>query len=307
MVSRPWGELPVAARAAVERRTGPVVRAEIPSAGRNSDFSATLHLRDGARVFCKGIADAGGRRGAMHRHEAEVNTCLPAVIAPRLLWWAEVGEWLLLGFECVDGQHADLAPGSPDPAKIVPVLDVMAEELAACPVHAPSLAEQWGRLAAWRRLAKDLPSGVDPWAREHLDELVAGEARAIEEVAGDHLVHTDLHSLNILVGDGGARVVDWAWSRRGDPAVDTAFLIPRLIAAGHEPEAAERWAEAVLCWRAAPAAARTAFAIAIWGIWQLLERDHPLPHRPALTAAARAWALHRLDQRDHGPTGGGQG
>ncbi len=129
----------------------------------------------------------------------------------------------------------------------------------------------------------------------------------MELVASDQLVHTDLHSPNIVVGDVGARVVDWAWSRRGNPAVDTAFLIPRLIAAGHEPEAAERWAEAVLCWRAAPAAARTAFAIAIWGIWQLLERHHPLPHRPALTAAARAWALHRLDQRVYGPAEDGQG
>ncbi|MEU0507998.1 hypothetical protein [Amycolatopsis sp. NPDC006125] len=180
-------------------------------------------------------------------------------------------------------------------------------ELTACPGHVPSLAEQWGRLAAWRRLAKDLPPGVDPWARDHLDELVAGEARAIELVAGGHLVHTDLHSLNILVADDGARVVDWAWSRRGNPAVDTAFLILRLIAAGHEPDAAERWAEAVLCWQGTPAATRTAFAIAIWGIWQLLERDHPLPHRAALTAAARAWALHRLDQRDQDPTGGDQG
>ncbi|MGI6871961.1 hypothetical protein [Amycolatopsis sp. 3B14] len=45
-------------------------------------------------------------------------TRLPAVIAPRLLWRVEVGEW--------------------------------------------------------RRLAKDLPPGLDPWARDHLDELVAG-------------------------------------------------------------------------------------------------------------------------------------
>jgi len=31
---------------------------------------------------------------------------------------------------------------------------------------------------------------------------VAEEARAIELVAGDHLVHTGLHSLNILAGAG---------------------------------------------------------------------------------------------------------
>ncbi|MFJ8815199.1 phosphotransferase family protein [Amycolatopsis thermoflava] len=305
MARRTWGELSAEVRAVIEQHTGPVRCADIPSAGRNSDFSATLHLQGGGRIFCKGIADAGGRRGEMHRHEAEVNQWLPTAVAPRLRWRVEVEDWLLLGFEHVPGRHANLAPGSPDLTKIVPVLDLLGQELAGCPVQAPLLTGQWARLAAWRRLTKDTPPDLHPWAREHLDELVAAEARAIELVAGDHLVHTDLHSLNILVGEDGARVVDWAWSRRGNPAIDTAFLIPRLIAAGHTPEAAQRWAEAVPAWHTAPGATRTAFAIAIWGIWQLLERDHPLPHRSELTAAARTWALHRLDQHniDRQPAG----
>ncbi|WP_233156963.1 MULTISPECIES: phosphotransferase family protein [Amycolatopsis] len=266
-----------------------------------------LLAQDGGRIFCKGIAEAGGRRGVMHRHEAEVNRWLPSAIAPRLRWSVEVEDWLLLGFEHVPGRHADLAPGAPDLAKIVPVLGILGAELAACPVQAPLVAEQWARLASWRRLAKDTPPDLDPWAREHLDELVAEEARAIELVAGDHLVHTDLHSLNIFVGEDGARIVDWAWSRRGNPALDTAFLIPRLIAAGHHPDAAECWPEAVLAWRSTPAATRKAFAIAIWGIWQLLERDQSLPHRPALITAARGWTLHRIHQHKIGNEQADQG
>jgi hypothetical protein len=52
--------------------------------------------------------------------------------------------------------------------------------LSSVSVDAPSLAEQWARLAAWRRLAKDTPHNLDPWAREHLDQLANWEAVAVE-------------------------------------------------------------------------------------------------------------------------------
>lgn len=89
--------------------------------------------------------------------------------------------------------------------------------------------------------------------------------------------------------------MDWAWSRKGAPAVDLAFLVARLVAAGHIPAEAEGWAETVPVWQETSETARTAFAVAIWGIWEFLERRHPLPHRAALTAAARRWARQRLN------------
>lgn len=289
-----WDELPAAVRAAIEREAGPVLRAEIPSAGRNSDFSATLHLHDGGRVFCKGIGDAEGKRGAMHRHEADINPWLPSAIAPRLRWRTEVDGWLLLGFDRVPGRHADLAPGSPDLLLVAEMMAVLGRDLPQAPEGTASLAEQWARTAAWRRLAKDTPDDLDDWARGHLDQLVELESRAIELADGDRLIHTDLHPLNILVNDERARVVDWAWSRRGAPAVDVAFLIARLIVAGHSPEDAERWAEQLAVWRETPDTARDALAVAIWGIWEYLERTQPLAHRAKLTAAVRRWAYQRL-------------
>lgn len=119
------------------------------------------------------------------------------------------------------------------------------------------------------------------------------EKRAVELVSGNSLLHTDLHALNILVGES-ARVIDWAWSRRGAIWVDTAFLVIRLIAAGHEPDEAEKWADAVPPWHDASDSARTAFAVAVYGIWAWLGRKSPLPHRPKLTAVARTWARCRL-------------
>ncbi|WP_284745947.1 phosphotransferase family protein [Amycolatopsis sp. RTGN1] len=291
-----WDELPAMVRAAIEHETGDVHEAVLPSAGRNSDFSATLDTASGT-IFCKGIADADGKRGRMHRHEAAVNPVLPKSVTPRLLWHTEADGWLLLGFEHSPGRHVDLSPNSPDLDAVRDAVTTMADGLKTASVEAPILAEQWARLAAWRRLAKDTPSDLDPWARDHLDQLTTWEAAAIEFVAGNTLAHTDLHALNLLAHDGKVRIVDWAWSRHANAAVDPGFLITRLIEAGHDPADAEAWAEQLPTWRQAPAEPRTALAVAIWGIWEYLERHQPLAHRPALTAAARAWAHHRLASR----------
>lgn len=289
---RTWNELPAEVRAAIERETGPVKRVQIPTAGRNSDFSATLHLADGV-VFCKGIADAAGPRGRMHRHEADINPWLPP-LAPRLRWRTETAGWLLLGFEHVTGQHANLAPHSPDLPVIAEAVTILARALANTGADAPHLVDQWARLAAWRRLAKTTPDDLDERARRDLDQMMEWEAQAIDLAAGNSLLHTDLHALNILVDGGQARVIDWAWSRRGSAAVDVAFLVIRLIVAGHTATEAEQWANTIPLWRSTPDTTRTAFAVAIWGIWEFLERDQPLPVRPPLTAAARTWAHHRL-------------
>jgi hypothetical protein len=293
MPRRTWDALPDGVRVAIEREAGPVLDAVIPDAGRNSDFSATLHTATGL-AFCKGIADAEGKRGRMHRHEADINPWLPSAVAPRLRWRTEADGWLLLGFDHVSGRHADLSPGSPDLPLIADTLTVMTRDLAGCGAVAPSLAPQWARLAPWRRLAKDMPTDLDPWARDHLDRLTVWESRAVEAAVGDSLVHTDLHSLNILIGGGRARVIDWAWSRLGSAAVDIAFLIARLVAAGHTPASAQAWAESIPVWRHTATEARTALAVQVWGLWEYTGREQPRPLWAEITPAAREVARHRL-------------
>jgi len=294
MARSTWDELPPAVRAAIEREAGPVAAAEIPAAGRNSDFSATLHTADG-RVFCKGIADAEGKRGQMHRHEADINPWLPSAVAPRLRWRTEADGWLLLGFDHVTGHHADLSPGSPDLPVVAAAVNTLASHRPSCTSEAPSLAGQWTRLAAWRRLSK-IPTFLDEWSLTHLDQLITWEARAAEIADGRSLVHTDLHSLNILIDSEQARIVDWAWSRRGAPAIDIAFMVARLVAAGHTSAGAERWADALPAWQATTADERTAFAVAISGIWTYLSNQQPRDLWSELVPAARTWAHHRVSK-----------
>jgi aminoglycoside phosphotransferase (APT) family kinase protein len=73
-----------------------------------------------------------------------------------------------------------------------------------------------------------------PWRlREHarllvdlLDQLAAvpapGWLPAAQGCVGRSLLHLDLHPLNVLLGDDGPRVVDWANASRGAPGADVA-------------------------------------------------------------------------------------
>jgi hypothetical protein len=283
-----WDMLPAAVRAATERQTGPVLDVALAETGRNSDFAATLRTAAGL-VFCKGIETidgedvAGGRRGRAHRHEAEINPWLPPAIAPRLRWRFEVQGWLLLGFDHVPGRHADFAPGSADLPLVADSVTALGRELAGCGADAARLSQQWARFVPWRRLAHDVPDNLDSWVGEHLHQLVDWERQAVELAEGDTLLHTDLHPWNVLVSDR-ARVVDWAWSRIGSPAVDVAFLIARLVAAGHDPTAAEAFAESIPAWRSTSPDGRTALAVMVWGLWR---------EQTELAAVAQ-WARHRL-------------
>jgi hypothetical protein len=214
--------------------------------------------------------------------------------APRLLWQVERAGWLLLGFQHAAGQHADLSPGSPDLPVVANAIGTLGAALQDCAEGVPTMAAQWDRLRAWRSLRDDPAIELDPTITDQLGDLVAWESEAIGHIDGHSLVHTDLHPLNILVAGETVRIVDWAWSRRAAAWIDPAFLVIRLIAAGHTPNDAEHWAEQVPSWHTATEDARTAFAVAVWGIWEHLRQRHPLPHRTGLTAAARTWADYRM-------------
>ncbi|WP_052397449.1 MazG-like family protein [Streptomyces sp. NRRL F-5123] len=55
----------------------------------------------------------------------------------------------------------------------------------------------------------------------------------LQHFDGDALLHTDFAPDNVLIADGRARPVDWAWPTRGEAWIDPSALALRLMEAGH--------------------------------------------------------------------------
>lgn len=258
-----WHDLPAATRAAAERHTGPVDKAETAPHGIMSTLACTLDTR-GRRVFVKGTP-LDDPQAWVYRHEAAVTHAAPC--APRVLWEVEAGRWLLYGYEFITGHHPDLSPGSSD-------LDALARTLTA--VSGAPWPEELRKKPIHTRWAAFLP-----------DEVPAG-------LLGRALAHTDMSPLNMLVTpDGELRLLDWALACPAPSWADAALTVPRLVSAGHTPAQAEAFAERIPAYRAADPAAVSAFARTLLAAWEEWERTRPMPHRAELTAAARAWSDYR--------------
>lgn len=250
-----WGELPDTVRRALESAAGPVRAVEQVAAGLNCGIAALLHTAT-QTVFIKGLR-SNHPRVATQRREAQINAYV-APIAPRLLCQIELDGWTMLGFEHLEGRHANLTPGSAD---------------------LPKLADTLRRLGHIK--TPDLPlRGIgDRWAGL-LDDA------ALHLLSGEHLLHTDLNPHNILIAEH-ARIVDWAWPTLGAAWLDPACAALWLIAEGHPPPAAEAWA-------AASRHGINAFTAASCRLWEQIAHDDPQPWKLRLHTAAQAWAEHRM-------------
>ncbi|MGW7542231.1 aminoglycoside phosphotransferase [Streptomyces sp. NPDC054770] len=255
--------LPRAVLAAIERRSGRVIKSEAVSQGFNSEIAARVFTESGS-FFVKGLQVDHKRVWTQHR-EAEVNPYLDG-ISPALRWKIEEGGWVLLGFENLSGHHANYSPGSPDLAKVADLLCRLGE--VAIPDIELRRAEQ--RFAAY------------VIATEHL-----------EYFSGASLLHTDLNDHNVIV-DKTAYLVDWAWATRGAEWLDAAYWVVWLIAAGgHAPESAEYWASRIPAWHRAPTEGITAFARATENLWEEIADGDPDEWTERLLLAARRWSAFR--------------
>jgi hypothetical protein len=219
------------------------------------------------------------------RNEAETGGLAPG-IAPTVLFHEDVDDWLVVGFERVSGRSVSLTPESSDLAVVAEVLT----RLGA--VEAPGLRPLQARWQSswWAKLAAERPEVVGAW---HVDELIAWEKKASEAVAGNRLVHTDLHEDQFILGDHGeVHVVDWGWPARGAAWVDSAFIVLRLMGAGQRPADAERWAAAHTPWSTATEDDVTAFAVYVAGLWNYKATTEKLA-RLARTYAG--WRLRIMD------------
>lgn len=284
-----WDELPALVQAAVEHRTGPLVRVEDIPSGQTSDLTAVLHSRFGRPVFLKGV-EGVSRRMRFLRNEVAAAECASAV-APGVFFHLDAGDWFVVGFEYVHGRPASLLPGSPDLPVLTKVLRTMGDTSAGPTVRL--LRDRWRETGWWGHLASEAPDEVAGWDVELMSEW---SAQAPGHVDGDRLVHTDLHGDQFLIGDDGqVNVIDWGFPGAGAPWVDTALLVVRLISHGHESGAADQWAREVPAYADVEPEALTAFAAylaGMWTYWHVCE-GRSMPGRAAAARRFARWLLKR--------------
>ncbi|WP_240796208.1 hypothetical protein [Streptomyces sp. RFCAC02] len=244
--------------------TGNVTSVEPIGRGGFTDLTAVV-TADAGRFFVKAMRNRpGGRRDQMLRERA-INPCVRS-LAPALLWSGENGDWIVYGFERVEGRRTDFRPGSDD----LPVITELVNRIGV--LELPDVARDWQE-TRW-----------DWWADEGAPELFRGDA----------LLHADVNPGNLLIGEGRAWVVDWSWPTRGAAFIDPAMLVHQLIAAGHTPDEAEALAADCPAWTEADPAAIDAFVIA----YARMNRHRALrnPGQPwlgAMAEATEAWAAFR--------------
>ncbi|MEO6089031.1 MAG: phosphotransferase [Umezawaea sp.] len=233
-----WTDLPEHVRGAVEAILGDtVVAAESQPGGFSPGTADRVRTANGSRAFVKAVSPAqNDLTPVLHRREAVVSAALPATVpAPRFLGCHDDGEWVALVLEDVDGRHPATPWTRPELDQVLAALERVASVTSVPGLSA--VADEFSEdFAGWRRVAADPPEDLDPWARGHLDDLVALADRGLSSLDGEALVHFDLRADNILLrADGGVAIVDWPWACRGPAWLDTvALLVNVRLHGGHD-------------------------------------------------------------------------
>lgn len=225
-----WAELPPRVRRVVARILGGAVVDAVSQVGGFSPGSADrVRTADGTRAFVKAVSSAQNEHSPrMHRQEALITAALPAAApAPRLLGSYDDGDWVVLVLEDVDGRNPVTPWDTTELAHVRAALVDLATTLTPAPVDVPTAAERLAEdFTGWHRLRDDPHPGLDPWARQHLDELCALAEHGLRALAGNTLTHTDIRADNLLIGpQGTVTVVDWPWASRGPAWLDTLLLL----------------------------------------------------------------------------------
>lgn len=226
-----WGSLPDRVRRGVEDVLGDTVTTAVSQAGGFSPGTADrVVTARGGRAFVKAVhPDLNEATPDLHRREARVTAVLPGdVPAAHLLGLYDDGDWVALVLEDVEGRRPTTPWATDDLRSALAALDRVARAplpaaLSDLPGTAAELAHD---LAGFDRLRADPDPHLDPWVRDHLDDLLALAARAPSALAGDQLVHSDVRADNMIVrSDGTTTLVDWPWATRGAAWCDVLALL----------------------------------------------------------------------------------
>ncbi|MGH3413066.1 MAG: hypothetical protein ACRDPH_08310 [Marmoricola sp.] len=281
-----WEHLPAHVRAMVEDRLGsPVARAVSQTGGFTPGFASVLTGTDGATVFVKAASrKAQAPVASAYAEEARKLQILGGAIPAPGLRWVHDDDWLVLGFEAVDGT----APERPwQPAELERALD-LAEEVAASTIRVPTAL-------GLQPVVTDLPDLLVGW--DHVDLLhpdwphlseAAVLAHAFADLPAERFAHSDLRDDNVLLcADGRALACDWNWPVLAPAWIDLVVLLVSAYGDGVavEPQLAGRELT-----RDVDPGAIDSWLAALTG-FMLRARDQPLrPNSPHLQSHANAYA-----------------
>jgi hypothetical protein len=232
-----WADLPPAVRAFTEDHLGsPVVSARTQPGGFSPGVAARLACADGSTAFVKACGTSlNPDSPRLHRAEVHALRHVPdSVPRPALLAAYDDGDWVAMLLEDVAGRHPHLPWTDQDVAATTSSLNRVAAVVGDPAL--PTFAETAEVLTGWDGVAAE-PDGVPPGLVRRLPEMLDLQARAQEVTVGDGLVHWDARSDNVLLRDGEAVLLDWAWACRGAEWLDTLLLaVDFVIQGGPDPD-----------------------------------------------------------------------
>ena len=265
-----WESLPGDLVRAIEHHSGPILTAHVATAGQNSPLAATITTAEG-KTFVKGLPSSERQAKSQTREIAVAP--LVRDISPQLLWHFDQAGWIVLGYEYIEGRHADYRPGSSDLDSLVSVL----KTLGGIDVSDPGpfkLAED-----RWKSYVQDPDT--------------------LKVFSGTTLQHTDWLPDNVLFTSSRPYLIDWAWPTLGAAWMDPAFWLVRLIASGHTIKAAEQYAAQVPGYANADPTHINLFALANVQLWDEIEQQATKvsPWVRSLATASREWCEFRSRDR----------
>ncbi|MEU5867309.1 phosphotransferase [Nonomuraea sp. NPDC047529] len=293
----PWEELPEQVRDAVTSACGPIRQAVSLPGGLTSGAAVRLATLSGL-MFLKALPD-DSPSAPLYQRERRVGAVLPATVpAPQMLRGGHTAGWVWLLFEHINATRpVDLSPGSSDVASLVELVRVLGETLTPTPgADVPPISDN----VEFLRKRADVLLADPPADLGCLDAYRSARAGLdLDAMAGDALLHADLHEGNLMTTEHGMRVIDWGLACQGAAWIETALLISRLILAGHSPQQAETVASQVPAYKSAPEEAVTGL-MAVWSLFrEFVARRGPVPIRASRARAAaggRAWVEYRTGQ-----------
>jgi hypothetical protein len=285
-----WLDVPAPVRAAVEQELGsPVASAVTQIGGFSPGAAVRVVCADGRRAFVKAVgADLNPDSPDLYRAEIVALHLVPEEVPhARLLATYDDGCWVALVLEDIEGYRPSIPWSAADATLMSRTLGVLARTTA--PDVLPPFADVVTFLSAWDDVAAD-GSGISPELRDRAPELREAGEPAGALTSGHALVHWDARADNVIVRDGQAVLLDWAWAGRGAPWLDTLLLAMDFrVQGGPDPDAFLRTDPVT---RDVPPEDLRAVLAAIVGMFIERARRPPPPGLPTI----RAWQAHCRDR-----------